>query len=145
MDYLPPPFDFFVNCSFWKVMSYGPRVLLYGHYCFITMIGISCSVYVKLAADFFKKNWANHGLFFVFFRSFQTNNTNLTTNQCEKCRPSSIMHWDSNPRPSECESPPITTWPGLPPIFFIFYSEELLSRLQGARETDNPWAESWTK
>ena len=32
---------------------------------------------------FFK--WANTGLFFVYFRSFQTNNTIFTTNQCEKC------------------------------------------------------------
>ena len=31
---------------------------------------------------FFK--WANHGLFFVYFRSFQTNNTIFTTNICEK-------------------------------------------------------------
>ena len=32
---------------------------------------------------FFK--WANPGLFFVYFRSFQTNNTIFTTNKCEKC------------------------------------------------------------
>ena len=65
---------------------------------------------------FFKKKLAILGLFFVYFRSFQTNNTILTTNQCEKMScPSSIRHWDSNPRPLECESPPITTRPGLPP------------------------------
>ena len=29
-------------------------------------------------------NWANPGLFFVYFRSFQTNNTIFTTNECEK-------------------------------------------------------------
>ena len=34
---------------------------------------------------FFLKNWANPGLFFVYFRSFQTNNTIFTTNECEKC------------------------------------------------------------
>ena len=28
--------------------------------------------------------------------------------------PSSMQHWDSNPRPSEHESPPLTTRPGLP-------------------------------
>ena len=33
--------------------------------------------------SFFK--WANLGLFFVYFWSFQTNNTIFTTNQCEKC------------------------------------------------------------
>ena len=32
---------------------------------------------------FFKK-WANPGLFFVYFRSFQINNAIFTTNQCEK-------------------------------------------------------------
>ena len=62
---------------------------------------------------FFKK-WANPGLFFVYFQSLQTNNTILTTNQCEKMLcPSSMRHWDSNPRTSEYESPPITTSPGL--------------------------------
>ena len=32
--------------------------------------------------------------------------------------PSSIRHRDSNPRPLECESTPITTRPGLPPTHF---------------------------
>ena len=32
--------------------------------------------------------------------------------------PSSIRRQDSNPRPLEHESPPITTWPGLPPNLF---------------------------
>ena len=51
--------------------------------------------------------------FFVYFQSFQTYiNTIFTTNQCEKC-PSSIQYWDSNPRPLEHESSPITTRPGL--------------------------------
>ena len=53
---------------------------------------------------------------FVYFQSFQTNIiTIFTTNICEKC-PSSIRCRDSNPRPSERESLPITTRPGLPPI-----------------------------
>ena len=51
---------------------------------------------------------------FVYFRSFQTNNTIFTTNQCEKC-PSSIWCWDLNPRPLENESSPIITRPGFPP------------------------------
>ena len=63
---------------------------------------------------FFK--WANPGLFIVYFWSFQTNNTIFTTNQCIKMScPSSIRHQDSNPQSLECESPPITTRPGLPP------------------------------
>ena len=52
---------------------------------------------------------------FCLFLSFQTNITILTTNQCEKVLcPSSIWHQDSNPQPSEHESPPITTRPALP-------------------------------
>ena len=55
---------------------------------------------------------------FVYFRPFQTNNTIFKTNQCEKMScPSSIWRWDSNPQPWECESPPITTRPGLPPAY----------------------------
>ena len=56
------------------------------------------------------KKWANPGLFW-FFRSFQTNNANFTTNQCEKMSkcPSSIQCWDSNPRPYKHESSPVTT------------------------------------
>ena len=50
---------------------------------------------------------------FRLFLSFQTNITIFTTNKCEKC-PSSIRSWDSNPQPSEHESPPITTTQGLP-------------------------------
>ena len=62
----------------------------------------------------FLKKWANPGLFFIYFRSFQTNNTIFTANQCEKMScPSSIRCQDSNPQPFEHESPPITTRPGL--------------------------------
>ena len=51
---------------------------------------------------------------FSFFRSFQTNNTIFTTNQCEKC-PFSMRRHDLNPQPFEHESSPITTRPGLLP------------------------------
>ena len=61
------------------------------------------------------QKWANLSLFYGLFWSFQTNSiTFFTTNRCEKC-PSSIQCWDSNPQPSEHESAPITTRPGLPP------------------------------
>ena len=65
---------------------------------------------------FFSKKWANPGLFFVYFWSFQTNIVTIfTTKQCEKMScPSSIWRRDSNPRPLEHEPPPITTRPGLP-------------------------------
>ena len=68
---------------------------------------------------FFWKKWANPGLFFVYFRSFQTNNTIFIANICEKC-PSSIWCQDLNPWPSEREPLPITTRPGLPSYLFNF-------------------------
>ena len=63
----------------------------------------------------FLKKWANPGLFFVYFESFQTNNTIFTINKCEKMSCPSTIWRNSNPRSSEHESPPITTRPGLPP------------------------------
>ena len=40
-----------------------------------------------------------------------------------KCPPR-LWSWDSNPRPSEHESHPITTRPGLPPIFIVKLSPD---------------------
>ena len=57
------------------------------------------------------KKWANPGLFFFYFRSFQTNITIFTTNIFEKM---SIQY--TVPGPLERESLPITTRPGLPPM-----------------------------
>ena len=48
----------------------------------------------------------------------QTNITNFYNKYMWKKYPSSIRCWDSNPRPSEPESPPITTRPGLPLLAF---------------------------
>ena len=61
--------------------------------------------------SFFKK-WSNLGLFFIYFRYFQTNNTIFTTNQCAKM---SIQYTalGFDPQPFELESSPITTRPGL--------------------------------
>ena len=65
---------------------------------------------------FFKKKMGQPLPIFIYFWSFQTTNTSFTTNQCEKMSsPSSIPCQDSNPRPLEHESSPITTRPGLPP------------------------------
>ena len=50
-------------------------------------------------------------LFGLFKQKFQF----LQQINAKKC-PSSIKCWDSNPRPSEHESPPITTRPGLRPL-----------------------------
>ena len=58
----------------------------------------------------FLKKRANTDLFFVYFRSFQTNIiTIFTTNICENCPSSIVWCRDSNPLPSEHESLPITT------------------------------------
>ena len=57
---------------------------------------------------------------FVYCRSFQTNNSIFTTNECEKMScPSSIRRRDSNPRPFEYESYLIATRRGLPPTLII--------------------------
>ena len=59
--------------------------------------------------------------FSFIFRLFQTNiNTILQQINVKKCPPS-IRPRDSNPRPLERESPPITTGPGLPPISSFWY------------------------
>ena len=69
----------------------------------------------------FLKNGPTPASFLFIFYLFKWNITVLTTNQCGKMScPSSIRHRDSNPWPSEHESPPVTTRPGLPPNpFFV--------------------------
>ena len=62
---------------------------------------------------------------FRLFSSFQTNITILTTNKCEKC-PSSIWRRDLKSQPSDYESPPLTTRPGLPPNLTVGVSMRLL-------------------
>ena len=80
---------------------------------------------LQLQIQFFKMvhSWP----LFNLFSSFQTNITMFTTNLCEKC-PSSIRCWDSNSRPSEHGSPPITTRPGLPPCRYNFSVRDLWLR-----------------
>ena len=81
----------------------------------------------ELIKTFFLKKWDKPGLFFIYFQSFQTNKTIFSTNQCVKIScPSSIRCRDSNQRPSEHESPPITTRPGLPPKLIKTLSLSLL-------------------
>ena len=64
--------------------------------------------------------WANPGLFFVYFRFFQTNITVFTTNICEK---TSIQYLVLGFEPTTfgCESLPITTRPELWPNLFLFF------------------------
>ena len=73
-----------------------------------TVVDLFCS---------FLKNGPSSTYFPFIFGPFKTNNTNFTRNKSQKC-PSSIKWRDLNPRPSEHESPPITTRPGLPAIKF---------------------------
>ena len=65
---------------------------------------------------FFLKNGPSPASFSFIFCIFQTNINTILQQINVKKSPSSIWHWDSNPRPSERESPPITTRPGLPPL-----------------------------
>ena len=67
---------------------------------------------------FFLKKMGQPQPLFCLNLSFQTNITILTTKKCKKCQ-SSIQCQDSNSQPSDYESPPLTTRPGLPP-FIIF-------------------------
>ena len=62
-----------------------------------------------------------HPLFRLFL-SFQTNITILTTNMLW---PSSIWRQDLNPQPSVHESPPVTTWPGLPPKHCVWSKQKI--------------------
>ena len=76
---------------------------------------------------FFKKIGQPRQLFHLFL-SFQRHIiTIFTTNKCEKC-PSSIWCRDSNSRPLEHESPPITTRPGLTPKLYVNFVIKLESK-----------------
>ena len=61
----------------------------------------------------FLKKWANHGLFFIYFCLFK-HTFQFYNKKCEKM---SIQYTDSNSRPLEHESAPITTRQ----VFSFFY------------------------
>ena len=87
--------------------------------CYVPIIIELKRTITYLTLSFFK-NGPSPASFLFIFDLFQTNiNTSLQYINVNKC-PSSIRHWDSNPQPSECESPPITTIPGLTPISLSF-------------------------
>ena len=70
----------------------------------------------------YQYNNLEDGVFFIYFRLFQTDITNFSTNKCEKM---SIQYPAPglNSQPSDYESPPLTTRPGLPPNdFTLLYS-----------------------
>ena len=66
---------------------------------------------------------------FNLFLSFQTHITNFTTNRYVKKCPSCIPYWDSNSRPLEHESSPITTRPEPPPKNWKFVDFEIIDAL----------------
>ena len=53
------------------------------------------------------------GLFYVLFSFFSNTNTISAQQINMKNESSSMRYWDSNSRPHEHESPPLTTRPGL--------------------------------
>ena len=63
---------------------------------------------------FFLKIGPTPASFLFIFGLFKQTIQFLQQINVKKC-PSSIRRWDSNPRPLERESTPITTRPGLPP------------------------------
>ena len=69
---------------------------------------------------FFNKNGQSPASFSYNFVFFQTNITFLQQINVKNVHPVPIRCWDSNPQPSEHESPAITTRPGLLPIRFLF-------------------------
>ena len=72
----------------------------------------------------FLNEWAIPGLFFVYFRLFKQTLQFSQQINVKKCS-SSIQCWDSNSQPSDYETPPLTTRPGLNrthPTQFIEYN-----------------------
>ena len=70
------------------------------------------------------------GLFFIYFRIFMQTLQYLNQIYVKI----SIQYWDSKPQPSELESPPVTTRPGLPPscpviLNLIIFERHILSIL----------------
>ena len=77
-----------------------------------------CWMGSTLTTLFFKKMGQLRPLFHLF-SSLQTHITIFTTKNVKKCS-SSILCWDSNSRPLDHESPPITTRPGNLPLWQLF-------------------------
>ena len=86
---------------------------------------------------FFIKNGPTPVSFSFIFGLFQTNiSTIIQQINVKKC-----TSRDLNPRPSELESPPITTRPGLPPSLDIFVGviQFSVSELNGITEKNLSW------
>ena len=91
-------------------------------------ITISNQALCKFSYGVFLKKWANTCLFFIYFRPFKHTLQFLQQINVKKC-PSSIRCRDLNSQLLECESPPLTTRPGLLPSCYarIFTSSFLPS------------------
>ena len=71
--------------------------------------------------------------YFLFFSIFSIKNQNFYKKSCEYC-PSNIRHQDSNSQPTDYESPPLTTRPGLPPLKLVVgFSECVYKFKSGVR------------
>ena len=77
-------------------------------------------------------NLANHSLFYIYFRLFKhTSLQFLQQINVKNVMSISIRCRDSNSRPLEHESPPITTGPGLPPFHSSFHRKNGRFALNG--------------
>ena len=99
------------------------RRYFYSRFSTILAFGIIAIILFKI--------WANPDLFFHLFLVFSIKIYKfLQQIYVKKCQ-STTRCQDLNPQPSECESPPITTRPGLPPhcyysFLYVFTSVSLL-------------------
>ena len=98
---LASPNDFFHLFYF---LNFNPSTYLFNGKLLVAPIISVFQVVTFLAipANVFFKKWVNPGLFFIYFRLFQTHITSCSTNKCEKC-PSSIWCQYLKSRPLEHE------------------------------------------
>ena len=114
-------------------------------FCFlkITPINIFQRSKIKLISEYWGSlslfKWANTGLFFIFLRLF---NKILQFYYISiwKCPPN-IWRRDLNSQPSDYESPPLTTRPGLPSISCsVRYIITFWQKYFFSVDRDGPWA-----
>ena len=94
-----------------------------------TLLSQKLAVVWLTRLDTFLKMGQTQSLFRVF-SSFQAN----ITNKCEEC-PSSLRCWDSNPRPSEHGSRPITTRPACQDTFNCIETLQLVNDFSAKKIT----------
>ena len=106
--------------NFWKSFFRREYVISSDLDCYRTTAGQSKHVRINLkyAHSWSLKMDQPRSLFLLFLVFLYKNFKFLHQIYVKKC-PSSIRCWDSNPRPSEHESPSITTRPGLPPLSLL--------------------------